>query len=1080
MITQKELIYEKDYPPPIANQKVSFKRSLLVLSLLSIFSAPVLADWNKTSIDHSQDQYSSAIRGNEEAEHQGLDIKKPEDSSWDSLISDLLNDNTDKFQIAGMYLEQVTGAITGNQITLEFTEEDKQIFSQIFTNEPVLWGIRVDTTESADILVGGNSKESGNLINISFGDNIEDFVDAVAIQVESAGSVGVKNNQITLNAGNEGKHPFKGIYVGVTGGQNQQIDISQNQLSLQNSRLNNEDEDFAISFIEWSTGSDVASVAINSNRLLSSNVTSEKTGSWTGILGIGNATSQNIEQNELRFNKYSFDGEAGTSSLFGIQIQGEGTTNFLDNTISVSDIDLSQNLEISGISWEGTGESSQIVGNSVITSQINNKDSSFETTISGINSDSSPISGKLTVTDNRLIVSNSNNVEVTGISLLISGSEEKIISRNSVLIGEVEKTDLRVSENVVNDFTSGAVKLVGDTIAGVAVNAPQHLVTGKISLDKNLLNINNAYSEDELDILGVNVTALNPQQQEVTINGTEIILNDLNALSANVIANKGMAYGQTNVKDTNISLVDSKVASVVGTKMVVIGGSVSDQTISLTNSEAGVGVVGSVLVGATGSAEFSPQATKLVLTGHNTVGNVGALNHFVFNVSAENNSVDKALLTLTNSNSTELNEVAGADLYPSLTIDPYHFENALIEVTSDGSLDSGEEYFLIATTDESAKYTFNDLTIKSTETFAEITAVVDGSLTVDSNNPLTVTTPDKEDSGDTGDSGDSGESGDDPSTDEPDQKPDVDVVITATENSKTLSESLLGTVAFVNQGAEFIADEGLAAMLDSAKIGQVATFGAVHGGTSNYNTGSRVDVDGYTLATGMSYKVNPNWVIGGFIEAGWADSDSHVNGTKGEGDHDYYGIGFATRYSFDNNFYVDGSLRLGQASTEFTGLYAQDSAKYDSDAFYTTAHVGAGYVMPLTQNINLDMYGRYVLSYLDGDKVDLHNKYHDKLDMDSTVTHAVRVGGRLTGSFCSYADWKLGLAYEHVFDGDAESAVNSLNLEVPSLEGDTGVMELGVSMRPSQNSPWRLDIGAKGYAGDREGVTGNATVRYIF
>ena len=136
--------------------------------------------------------------------------------------------------------------------------------------------------------------------------------------------------------------------------------------------------------------------------------------------------------------------------------------------------------------------------------------------------------------------------------------------------------------------------------------------------------------------------------------------------------------------------------------------------------------------------------------------------------------------------------------------------------------------------------------------------------------------------------------------------------------------------------------------------------------------------------------------------------------------------------------------------------------------------------MPLTESINLDMYGRYVLSYLDGDKVDLHNKYHDKLDMDSTVTHAVRVGGRLTGSFCSYADWKLGLAYEHVFDGDAESAVNSLNLEVPSLEGDTGVMELGVSMRPSQNSPWRLDIGAKGYAGDREGVTGNATVRYIF
>ena len=130
--------------------------------------------------------------------------------------------------------------------------------------------------------------------------------------------------------------------------------------------------------------------------------------------------------------------------------------------------------------------------------------------------------------------------------------------------------------------------------------------------------------------------------------------------------------------------------------------------------------------------------------------------------------------------------------------------------------------------------------------------------------------------------------------------------------------------------------------------------------------------------------------------------------------------------------------------------------------------------------MNLDVYGRYLVTYLDGDDVRLHNKYNDKFDMDSTVTHAVRVGGRLTGSFCPYAGWKVGLAYEHVFDGDAESAVNSLNLEVPSLEGDTGVMEVGVTMKPSLTSRWSMDLGAKGYVGDREGVTGNLIVRYVF
>ena len=301
-----------------------------------------------------------------------------------------------------------------------------------------------------------------------------------------------------------------------------------------------------------------------------------------------------------------------------------------------------------------------------------------------------------------------------------------------------------------------------------------------------------------------------------------------------------------------------------------------------------------------------------------------------------------------------------------------------------------------------------------------------------------------------------------------------------TDNSKTLSESLLGTVAFLNQGAEFIADEGLAAIVNSAKLGEISTFGAFHGGSSNYKTGSRVDVDGYTLATGASLKVTPNWVVAGFVEAGWADSDSHVEGAKGEGDHDYYGVGLATRYMLTDTWYVDGSLRVGQASTEFTGLYAGDSAKYDSDAFYVTAHAGIGYLFNLTDSVNLDVYGRYLVTYLDGDDVRLHNKYNDKFDMDSTVTHAVRVGGRLTGSFCPYAGWKVGLAYEHVFDGDAESAVNSLNLEVPSLEGDTGVMEVGVTMKPSLNSRWSMDLGAKGYVGDREGVTGNLIIRYVF
>lgn len=307
--------------------------------------------------------------------------------------------------------------------------------------------------------------------------------------------------------------------------------------------------------------------------------------------------------------------------------------------------------------------------------------------------------------------------------------------------------------------------------------------------------------------------------------------------------------------------------------------------------------------------------------------------------------------------------------------------------------------------------------------------------------------------------------------------------LSANANSKTLAESFLGSIAFLNQGAEFIADEGMRAIVNAARSGQTATFGAVHGGSSRYETGSSVDVDGVTLATGIATKFG-NLTAAGFIEAGWASSESHVHGTEADGDHDYYGVGAAVRYEFENPFYLDGSVRLGTASTEFDGRYADASARYDADSFYGTMHVGAGYLVPITEALKLDLYGRYVLSYLDGDDVGLHTGNGETFSMDSTVTHAFRVGARLNGNFCDNAAWRFGLAYEHVADGDAESDVlaegTRAALDVPTLEGDTGIMELGVTMTPSATSPWSFDVGLKGYVGDRRGVSGSALVTYAF
>lgn len=494
--------------------------------------------------------------------------------------------------------------------------------------------------------------------------------------------------------------------------------------------------------------------------------------------------------------------------------------------------------------------------------------------------------------------------------------------------------------------------------------------------------------------------------------------------------------GQVEINNQTVVVSYSTVDDVYGTGIVASGNvsaRINNQTIVLDNATVVGGVYDVSIKNGTSTRsgnDVELTNSRLQLSGINEVGSISGFDTIGLNV-------------------TEANKMNAVLTVKKATGGQTEFDGVTLEIASDDFLDSSDTYQLINV--EGGKYTFKDLTVKESHTFIETTYTADGDVVLGNGENLTS-----------------------------ENNLFNNKTVRATESSKTLAESLLGTVAFINQGAEFIADEGIAAMVDAAKLGEVTAFGVMQGGSTHYNTGSYVDVDGVTFMAGAGLRVNPNWTMAGFVEAGWANSASHVEGTRGDGDHEYFGVGFATRYQTDGVLYVDGSLRAGRATTEFAGRYGQDSASYDAKSLYMSAHVGLGALWDLNESLKLDTYARYMVTYLDDDDVSLNNRYNDKLDLDSTVTHAVRAGARLLGDFNDYASWKVGAAYEHVFDGDAESAVNSFSLDVPSLEGDTGVFELGLRIRPSLESNWAVDLGAKGYVGDREGVTGNMTVRYSF
>ena len=305
--------------------------------------------------------------------------------------------------------------------------------------------------------------------------------------------------------------------------------------------------------------------------------------------------------------------------------------------------------------------------------------------------------------------------------------------------------------------------------------------------------------------------------------------------------------------------------------------------------------------------------------------------------------------------------------------------------------------------------------------------------------------------------------------------------VQATESASSLSESLLGTAAFVRQGAEFVAEDGLATMEFAARSKQgLNAFAVMQGSSMHYDALSGVDVSGFTLLAGAAVQQG-NLTFASFVESGWGNSEGDI--AKNSTDLSYFGVGLAARYRFESGFYGEGAVRLGRASSDFAASFVEegDRARYESDVFYTTMHMAAGYELPLNDFVTADMYARYTFSFLDNDSVDLNDAAQSRAELDSVVSHALRIGARVKGGFTDAVNWKAGIAYEHMFDGAAGGTVDGVSITEAEMDGGSVIGELGVSVKPgSGTGPWTLQFALKGYLGEREGVSGNGMLVYSF
>ena len=634
------------------------------------------------------------------------------------------------------------------------------------------------------------------------------------------------------------------------------------------------------------------------------------------------------------------------------------------------------------------------------------------------------------VAEDSTAVADNNRVQLSLEGVAADGSISLLLS------GAVAQAQTRAAAGGNLVVVSGKDKVVSGTLYGAQVSTLQW--SGEADASDNRVEVSGIdltgsitgaqvrnENRDENSSGSVNaegnVVVISNSTIEGNVTGANLLGSHINASGNTVI------LGEGTVVNGNVTAVDGANAELARSSGGEFSSTYGDNRVVMNNATVKGTVSGVSLNSGSLPVDMQTAGNTLVLAGHNEAGTIAGFETLDLTLSEQNKT--QSVLTLTDGESTLSDAtivIRGADVLE---------QGKLIEAIDNASL------------------SVTDATVELRGTFIKKVAQnVDFTVTEGEGNGLTT-----------------------------DSDVFTSAKVQATESASSLSESLLGTAAFVRQGAEFVADDGLATMEFAARSKQgLNAFAVMLGSSMHYDALSGVDVSGFTLLAGAAVQQG-NLTFASFVESGWGNSEGDI--AKNSTDLSYFGVGLAARYRFESGFYGEGAIRLGRASSDFAANFAEDGdcARYESDVFYATMHMAAGYELPLNDFVTADMYARYMFSFLDNDSVDLNDAAQSRAELDSVVAHALRIGARVKGGFTDAVNWKAGIAYEHMFDGAAGGTVDGVSITEAEMDGGSVIGELGVSVKPgSETSPWTLQFALKGYLGEREGVSGNGMLVYSF
>ena len=691
--------------------------------------------------------------------------------------------------------------------------------------------------------------------------------------------------------------------------------------------------------------------------------------------------------------------------------------------------------------------------------------------------------------------SDSGNAEANENSIVVSGHSniQNVYGGKAEFSDSEQNRKISASDNAVNIAYS---TFSGDIVGGLAFHeGGEDVENATIELRKNFVQLIGAIGERAIG------AEYAPEREKAQHDNVSLVLeknavivknsSEISQVMGAVVDNTNLFQTENIVANSNSVEIDNSLIRYFVAAVRLNDGvkykEISSNSVTLKDATVVEGVFGAVIGDFFLTSYQEVDSNNIIkASGRNHVGTIGGFKQLSLAVSENNKSEsadaesDKAVIVITGTNKTIdfANREIIVEAEDSLTLANNEVLN-LITVSGAGSSVVLPKGFKISKGDTFKVTDYeilgDDMTFNTDETLA--ITVTEATVPVDP----TPTPPTDEEEGGEENNSDDDNSGD--NADDGNNQGGWEVTTKPTDNAKTLAENYLGSAALIGLGTEYIADEGLAMIVDSAKLPGKNVFGAVYGGTGKYHTGSRLDLDSATLITGISAMTEKQTMaISAFVEAGWGDSEGHVNQAHAKADHNVYSMGTAMRFFTDSPLYFDASARLGVARFDYTGNFTTESVKFDHSGLYAALHGAVGYAYPITEDTTLDSYLRYSFTYLEGGSEKLHNRAQDTFKMDSIRASAFRVGTRVKGYIGEnqWLNYRVGAAYEKVVDGDANTKIDGMSIDAPSLNGDTGIFEIGLAKRPTVQSPWGVDVTLKAYAGDRDGVYGSANVNYVF